>query len=157
MPAAATETIDAARTEFDAAWDEFFAAVRRARGRSLQEIEQEGLSLAQYQLLSSFAGDDRGTEMSVGALAAAAGVAQPTATRMLGGLERAGVVVRRPAGDDRRRVAVELTDGGRRLLGRKRKLVTAKQTAVFSRLEPADRKRAAALLRTMAAAIEEPA
>lgn len=154
MPAR-SETADATRTEFDAAWDEFFAAVRRARGRSLQEMEQEGLSLAQFQLLSSFMDDDSATEMSVGALATAAGVAQPTATRMLGGLERAGVVVRRPAGDDRRRVVVELTDAGRSLLGRKRKLVAAKQDAVFSRLEPADRKRAATLLRAMAAGIEE--
>jgi DNA-binding MarR family transcriptional regulator len=91
----------------------------------------------------------------VGALAEGAGIAQPTATRMLDGLERQGIVERRPSTADRRSVEVELTARGRRLLNRKRKLVDEKRQAVFESLEAADRESAARLLRTLAAAIED--
>ena len=77
MTAAETDT----RTDFDAAWDEFLGAMRRARGRAQQEAEREGLSIAQFQLIYPFADLDRGESLSVGALAEAAGVAPPTATR----------------------------------------------------------------------------
>ncbi|MQA72948.1 MAG: MarR family transcriptional regulator [Solirubrobacterales bacterium] len=143
------------RADFDAAWDEFFAAIRRARGRAAQEAEREGLSLAQFQLLYPFAERDRVDSLPVGALADAAGVAQPTATRTLDALERHGVVERRPSSEDRRSVIVALTARGRRLLDHKRDLVAAKRRAVYESLEPGDRERAAGLLRALAAAIGE--
>jgi DNA-binding MarR family transcriptional regulator len=142
------------RTEFDAAWDEFVGAIRRARGRAAEEAEREGLSLAQFQLLFSFAELGRADSLPVGTLAAAAGIAQPTATRTLDGLERQGVVERRPSTHDRRSVTVHLTPRGRRLLDRKRELVAAKRRAVFESLDPSDREHAARLLRALAAAIE---
>ncbi|MGH2985873.1 MAG: MarR family winged helix-turn-helix transcriptional regulator [Solirubrobacterales bacterium] len=144
-----------AREDFDLAWDEFFGAIRRARGRAAQEAEREGLSLAQFQLIFPFAELHRGDGLSVGALAEAAGVAQPTATRTLDGLERDGIVERRPSSEDRRSVTVHLTAAGHRLLKRKRDLVARKRRAVYESLEPADRERAPALLRALAAAIEE--
>ena len=74
---------------------------------------------------------------------------------MLDGLERQGCrappVDRGPA-----HVEVQLTARGRRLLNRKRKLVDEKRRAVFESLDAADRESAARLLRTLAAAIEEP-
>ena len=105
-PAAiATAQADTAtRAEFDAAWTEFFGAIRRARGRATREVEREGLSLAQFGLLFSFVELERGDVLPVGALAEAAGIAQPTATRMLDGLERQGIVERRPSTADRRSV-----------------------------------------------------
>ena len=156
-PAAiATAQADTAtRAEFDAAWTEFFGAIRRARGRAAREVEREGLSLAQFGLLFSFVELERGDVLPVGALAEGAGIAQPTATRMLDGLERQGIVERRPSTADRRSVEVELTARGRRLLNRKRKLVDEKRRAVFESLEAADRESAARLLRTLAAAIED--
>ena len=56
MTATETDT----RTDFDAAWDEFLGAMRRARGRAQQEAEREGLSIAQFQLIYPFADLDRG-------------------------------------------------------------------------------------------------
>jgi DNA-binding MarR family transcriptional regulator len=142
------------RADFEAAWDEFFGAMRRARGRAASEAEKEGLSLAQFQLLYSFAELDTDEALPVGALAEAAGVAQPTATRMLDGLERQGVVERRPSTADRRSITVRLTPRGRRVLNRKRKLVAEKRRALFEALDPKDRESAARLLRTLAATIE---
>lgn len=144
------------REDFDAAWDEFFGAIRRARGRAAAEVESEGLSLAQFQLLFSFAELGSGDSRPVGAIAEAAGVAQPTATRMLDGLERQGVIERRPSTEDRRSVTVNLTSRGRRLLNRKRALVAEKRRAVYESLDPDERERAPALLRKLATAIDEP-
>ena len=144
-----------ARADFDAAWAEFFGAIRRARGSAAAEAEREGLSVAQFGLLFSFVELGRGDVLPVGALAEAAGVAQPTATRMLDGLERQGVIERRPSTEDRRSVSVALTARGRRLLNRKRKLVEEKRRAVFESLDAADRESAARLLRTLAATIDD--
>jgi DNA-binding MarR family transcriptional regulator len=143
------------RAEFDAAWDEFFGSIRRARGRAAQVAGREGLSLAQFQLLYAFVEGDGAEQLAVGVLAERGGVAQPTATRILDALERDDIVERRPSEDDRRSVVVSLTDEGRRLLNRKHKLVEAKRTAVFESLDPDDRERAPHLLRALAAAIED--
>jgi DNA-binding MarR family transcriptional regulator len=143
------------RREFDAAWDEFFGSIRRARGRAVQVAEKEGLSLAQFQLLYAFVEGGGADQLAVGVLAERAGIAQPTATRILDALERDGIVERRASEEDRRSVIVSLTAAGRRLLNRKRKLVEAKRTEVFESLDTADRKRAAKLLRALAAAIEQ--
>lgn len=142
------------RAEFEAAWDEFFGAIRRARGRAATEAEREGLSLAQFQLLYAFAERGARQRIPVGALAESAGVAQPTATRTLDALERQGVIARRASTEDRRSIEVELTDRGRRLLERKRRLVEAKRKSVFESLGAADRGHAARLLRKLAAAID---
>src|SRR4051794_9092501 len=101
-----TRTSRETRAEFDAAWDAFGRAIRRARGRASAEAEREGLSLAQFHLLYAFSDLGRGEGITVGALAESAGVAQPTATRTLDGLERAGVVERRASTADRRATEV---------------------------------------------------
>lgn len=151
----ATSAPSGTRQDFDTAWDEFAGAVRRARGRAAQEAEQEGLSLAQFQLIFPFAELDHDQGLPVGALAEAAAIAQPTATRTLDALERQGIVERRPSSEDRRSVTVRLTARGRRLLKRKRDLVAKRRTAVYESLAAADRERAPVLLRALAAAIEE--
>lgn len=150
-----TTTKTDAATEFELAWDEFFAAIRRARGRAASEAEAEGLSLAQYQILYSFIERRLADGASVGALAESAGIAQPTATRTLDGLERQGVVERRPSTEDRRSVTVHLTARGRRLLDRKRKLVEAKRRATLESIAPEDRETAARVLRALAAGIDQ--
>jgi MarR family transcriptional regulator, organic hydroperoxide resistance regulator len=137
---------------FSEAWDEFFAAVRRARGRAAQGHEPGTLTLAQYQLLAVF---EREKELSTGEVALAGGVAAPTATRMLAGLERDGIVERHDSETDRRSVRVQLTEEGRKLLAHKRKRVAAKQKAIYESLDPDERKQAVSILNRLAVAMED--
>ena len=58
-------------------------------------------------------------------LARAVGVRQPTLTHHLDGLERSGFVTRRRDGGDRRAQRVELTEEGRRLFVRLRRVAAA--------------------------------
>ncbi|MFN2615714.1 MAG: MarR family winged helix-turn-helix transcriptional regulator [Thermoleophilaceae bacterium] len=147
----ATIETGAAPAEFDAAWDDFFAAIRRARARAAREPGGE-LTIPQFQLLVAL-GETPGTP--VGELAAAAEMSHPTATRMLDSLERAGVVERRHSSDDRRVVAVHLTRKGRRLLERKRALISEKRRALYDSLDEPERVQVERLLRRLAQAIED--
>jgi DNA-binding MarR family transcriptional regulator len=128
----------------------FFAAVRRARGRAAHV--EEGLSLAQYQLL---VGLREVPSLTVGELGAAGSVAQPTATRMLALLERRAVVVRARDERDGRRVCVRLTDAGREALEAKHAEIEAAKRKVAAQFTPAERARAAALLERLARVIDE--
>jgi DNA-binding MarR family transcriptional regulator len=136
---------------FDAAWDDFFAAIRRARARAARESGGE-LTIPQYLLLAALL---ERADQPVGELAAAAEVSHPTATRMLDSLERAGVVERRHSNDDRRVVSVRLTRKGRRVLERKRASISSKRRALYESLDEAEREHAEHLLRRLAEAIEE--
>jgi MarR family transcriptional regulator, organic hydroperoxide resistance regulator len=142
---------EASVAAFDAAWDEFFGALRRARGRAVGR-QRGGLSLSQYHLLRPL--EDR-ADLPVGELALAAGVSSPTATRMLDVLERSGLVVRRRSEADRRMVGVRLTSSGRRLLARKRLQVAERRLELFNSLAPGERRHAGRLLMRLAGLIEE--
>lgn len=136
---------------FETAWDEFFAAMRRARGRSARERGEE-LTLSQQNLLTALG---EHPQLPVGEIALAAGVAPPTATRMLDHLERAGIVRREHSTRDRRVVTVALTDQGQRLLERKRSTVHAKRRTLYESLDPDEREQAQRLLHRLADLIEE--
>ncbi len=131
--------------------DEFFRALRRARGRANQ-AHAEGLSLAQFQLLDVL-GDGR--TRTVGQLAEAGGIAQPTATRMLEALERVGVVQRSPALQDRRCVLVSLTPAGDGALEEKRAAIRAARERIFSSLTAKERRDGAVLLRRLSTLMED--
>src|SRR5919199_6359291 len=149
MPSqATTEATDVAA--FAAALDDFVRAARRARGRLANEAD---LSLSQYHLLEPLVGVDE-PGLGVGALACAAGVSAPTATRMLAGLERGGLVERRTCTRDRRVVRVALTADGAERMERKRKRMQARHEELYRSLEPGERAQAARLLERLAAAIE---
>ena len=139
------------RDEFVAAWRHFFAAVRKARGRG---VAQSGEELTLSQLYVLLALRDEG-ELRVGALAEAAGLAAPTVTRMLDGLEKDGVVERRHSKEDRRAVTATLTKRGCELVDAKRKAVDEKLGTVYDSLDPADRAQAERLLTSLAEAVEE--
>jgi MarR family transcriptional regulator, organic hydroperoxide resistance regulator len=139
------------REAFEQAWNDFFAAVRRARGRAARD-PRLGLSLAQYQVIAPL---EEAGELPVGELACAAGIATPTTTRMLGALARDGVVTRRDSSVDRRVVTVRLTDKGRRLARAKGKVVAEKRRRAYESLSPRERRDAVALLRRLAEVIEE--
>ena len=138
--------------EFSLAWEAFFRATRRARGRSTGPIEGSNLSLAQYQLHQAL----RGTpELPVSDLAASAGVAPPTATRMLDALVREALVERTPAEHDRRVVLVSLTAAGRDAVHAAAARVGAARARVRDHLSPAEQEQAAALLRRLATIVED--
>jgi DNA-binding MarR family transcriptional regulator len=149
VSAAVTDTTPS--ETFDAALEEFFGAVRRGRARAARQVGAGELTLSQFALLGAF---DDAQERQVGELAEAAGVAGPTATRMLDGLERRGIVERRPSQSDRRAVSVRLTPEGRRLVERKRKLSREARRALYDSLSPSERAQAERLLRRLAEVIE---
>jgi DNA-binding MarR family transcriptional regulator len=143
---------DATSDDFPDAWEDFFRAVRRAKGRAAAQPPADGLSFSQYQLLAPLAAEPAQT---IRALAEAAGVAAPTATRMLDGLERDGHVTRAPGESDRRCVAVELTAEGRQALDVTRAALEANRRRISASLTPEDRVEAARLLRRLARVVEE--
>lgn len=135
---------------FAEAWESFFVAVRRARGRASRG--QSGLTLSQLNLLRAL--EEHG-ERPVGLMAEAAEVAGATATRMLDGLEREGLVTRRSSAEDRRVVMVALTDRGQVAVEQKRARVDAKLRLVFERLTRDEQRRAEPLLRRLAEVVDE--
>ena len=140
-----------ATDQFAAAWETFFRTTRRLRARAGKQ-DLGGLSLAQYQLLQLLRDAD---ELTVGVLAEGAGVAAPTATRMLDCLERDGHVTRRHSESDRRSVLIALTPSGRDAVDAAHEQVTAWRRRVFEALEPAEREQAAALLIRLSRVMEE--
>ena len=92
------------------------AAIHLLR-RAAEEDRAAGLSRARLSALSVVV--FRGP-LTLGELAAAEGVRSATMTGIVNGLERDGLVRRRPHGTDRRAVQVEATAAGRRLLERAR-------------------------------------
>ena len=129
----------------------FFRAARRARGRAARLDPKQGLSLAQYHALEPlFEGP-----CTVGKAAERAGVAPPTATRMLDGLADRGLVERSPDPGDRRAVIVSLTARGRRAAAAKAKELEAARMRLAAAFDEDDQARAARLLHRLAEVIEE--
>lgn len=133
------------------AWSRFLASLRRARARAAQDPEAE-LTLPQYLLIAPLA-DEPGR--TVGALAAAAGVASPSATRMLDGLERDGIVRREASAHDRRAVTVRLTRAGARVVRVERARLEAKRAMLFDALDSEERAQGARLLDRLADVLED--
>jgi len=141
------ERVDA----FTATWERFFRAARRARARAPERGAGE-LTLAQYLLLAPLR---ERSPQAVRELADAAGVAGPTATRLLDSLEAAGVVQRRPSERDRRSVEVSLTAEGERMLTKTQRWVDAGRRRIYDALEPDERADAERLLARLADIFEE--
>ncbi|HEX8052016.1 MAG TPA: MarR family transcriptional regulator, partial [Thermoleophilaceae bacterium] len=142
MPATTTASTATRAEAFEHAWDDFFAASRRARGRAAQD-RSGGLTPAQYHLVAPL---DGAAPLACGELALAAGVAAPTASRMLDALVRDGIVTREGSTADRRVVSVALTAKGRRLVRDKAKLISSKRRAVYASLTEDEREQAIVLL-----------
>ncbi|MFP3943054.1 MAG: MarR family winged helix-turn-helix transcriptional regulator [Alphaproteobacteria bacterium] len=134
----------------DGARVEARAAVHRLHGaaihllRSLRtEDQRSGVSGPKLSVLSVLV---FGGPASLSELAEAEQVRRPTMTQLVNTLEMEGMVRKRPGGGDRRRVRVEATAKGRRLLeaGRNRRL--SELAGRFEALSARDR---AALLRAL--------
>jgi DNA-binding MarR family transcriptional regulator len=143
--------VTVATDQFAAAWETFFRTTRRLRSRAGRQ-PLEGLTLPQYHLLEALRDAD---ELTVGLLAEAAGVAPPTATRMLDCLARDGYVTRRHSEEDRRSVLISLTPSGRIAVQAAHEQVSVWRRRVFESLEPEEREQAAALLTRLSRAMEE--
>jgi DNA-binding MarR family transcriptional regulator len=115
------------RTRKSEVADRLHSAAIHLLRRAAEEDKATGLSRARLSALSVVV--FRGP-LTLGELAAAEGVRSATMTGIVNGLEREGLVRRRPHGTDRRAVQVEATAAGRRLLDRARarrlELVTSK-------------------------------
>ena len=140
-----------ATDQFAAAWETFFRTTRRLRSRAGRELS-EGLSLPQYHLLEPLRESE---ELTVGILAEGAGVAAPTATRMLDCLARDGYVERRHSEADRRAVLVSLTPNGREAVEAAYEQVSAWRRRVFESLDPKEREQAARLLTRLSQVLKE--
>lgn len=148
LPSVTSPTGDVDPAEFWPVWDEFFAAVRRVRGRAARE---DGLTISQFHLLCAV---ERAPEAGLRELAAAVGASAPTVTRMLTSLERAGVIERATAVRGQRRVCVALTARGQELLREKRTVMDARRATVYASLTPEERAQLQRLLPRLAEALD---
>lgn len=148
MPAVQAQATDLER--FTEAWEEFTGALLHARSRASQQGAP--LSHAQYHLLLALSHEPG---MGVGEMAAAAGCASPTATRILDGLERDGVVVRESSTEDRRRTIVSLTAKGKRLLSQQARKHQLKKQRLYEQLSASERRQTEVLLRRLAEVISD--
>jgi MarR family transcriptional regulator, organic hydroperoxide resistance regulator len=111
-----------------------------------------GLSLSQYGLLELLV--DR-QSARVQELAAHAGITPSTATRILDALQRRGVVKRTRSDEDRRAVAVSLTDAGRQVVHAEQEWLRGRQRTFYAALPGAEQELAPDLLFRLAALIDE--
>jgi DNA-binding MarR family transcriptional regulator len=140
------------RQRFSDAWESFFRTTRRLRARAGRLPGEAHMSVPQYQLLEPLRA---GGALPVGELAEAAGIAPPTATRMLDGLARDGYITRRHAEYDRRSVLVGLTAEGEKALEVAHGYVEAWRGRVLDRLEPEERDQAAAIMERLSQVLAE--
>lgn len=130
---------------FTEAWDAFVLAIRRSQARGAQSPDD--LTLAQYYLLHPL---EEASGVALSRLAECAGIAPPTATRIVDGLEKAGLVQRERSKTDRRAVLVSLTATGRRRVARKRSELAERRRRLYENLEPEERRQSERLLRHLA-------
>jgi DNA-binding MarR family transcriptional regulator len=136
---------------FTDAWEAFFRAVRRQRAQHNNGSDGCALSVPQLSILGPLADGPA----KVKDLAAAAQVSAPTATRMLDGLAKQGLVERHHTHEDRRCVLVALTEDGHRAVDIKRREVQEKRHKIAALLDEEDRAQATRLLQRLADAMEE--
>jgi DNA-binding MarR family transcriptional regulator len=132
-------------------FDALAQAVRRARGTT-QPDRNGALTLSQYAILQTLT-DREHARMSE--LAAEAGIAPSTATRILDALERRAIVTRRRSREDRRGVTVTLTDFGRDALQTQDAWLRGRQRAFFAGLPAHEQELAPDLLVRLAGLIDE--
>jgi MarR family transcriptional regulator, organic hydroperoxide resistance regulator len=137
--------------DFLEGFDALAQAVRRARGATGHGADG-GLTLSQYGLLEGLANR---RVARVQELATAAGISASTATRILDALERRGIVRRRRSSQDRRAVAVSLTDLGHDLLRAEQEWLRGRQRAFYASLPDAEQELAPDLLLRLAALIDD--
>jgi DNA-binding MarR family transcriptional regulator len=110
------------------------------------------LTLSQYSLLLPLSNSDTAR---VSDLAAGAGIAPSTASRILDVLERRAIVCRSRSEEDRRGVTVTLTDRGRAALAAQHEWMRGRQVEFFDGLPEEEQALVSDLLVRLAALIDE--
>ena len=129
---------------------ELVVQLRLTVGRLARRLRQQTEGEITASQLSALATVRRFGPLSLGALAAVERVRPPTMTRIVGQLEAAGLVVRRPSLRDRRSAEVELSAAGRELLDRSRTRKDAYLAERLATLAPGE----VAVLRQAAATLQ---
>jgi DNA-binding MarR family transcriptional regulator len=106
-----------------------------------------GIGRPEFDVLATLRRSGEPYELSPGALAASMMLSSGGTTARLDRLERAGLVERRPAPDDRRGVLVRLTPGGREIIEQAVGAGLAEQQRLLAHLSPTKQKQLDALLR----------
>lgn len=99
-------------------------------GQFHARLRRHGLQVPEWRVLASLSSGDG---LTVGELAAIALLRQPTMTKTIDRMERAGLVVRRPGAADRRQVQVFATPAGRRRVRAALRDAKAHEAEVLSR------------------------
>jgi DNA-binding MarR family transcriptional regulator len=141
----------ASAEDFLVAFETLAQAVRRARGAVAQDTPGR-LTLSQYSLLMPLSSADTAR---VSDLAAGAGIAPSTASRILDALERRAIVRRARSEEDRRGVTVTLTDHGRATLDQQHEWMRGRQLEFFDDLPEEERQLVSDLLVRLGALIDE--
>jgi DNA-binding MarR family transcriptional regulator len=121
--------------------------------RRLRQQSLAGLSPAQSSALGTV---DRLGTPTLGEVAASEQVQPPTMTRLITGMEEAGLVVRLADTADRRICRVRITAEGRRTLQRIRSLKNAYLTRRLAGLDPAEQAAAAELALLLERLVTDP-
>ena len=136
--------------------EELTARLRAAVARLHRRLRQEslaGLSPAQASLLASL---HRLGTPTLGELALAEQVQPPTMTRLVAGLESAGLVVKLADPGDRRVARVGLTPAGRTTLGDIRQMKNAYLARRLTALDPVDQAAVAPLVHLLETLVPAP-
>ena len=126
----------------------FMQALRRMDGSCRRAGRVGGLPRGSLEVLlaiHAYSCHHDGAPLRVGALSDRMEQSAPAISRWVGDLEDRGLL-RRFAGDDRRTVCVELTDGGRALLDRGRSQLLGAVALMLEELGPEDGERLIALM-----------
>jgi DNA-binding MarR family transcriptional regulator len=126
--------------------DELATRLRVAVTRLNRRLRQQSLAGLSPAKASALGTVNRLGRPTLGELAVAEQVQPPTVTRLVTGMEEAGLVVRSTDAGDRRVVRVRITAEGRRTLQRIRTLKNAFLTRQLAALDPEERATAAALV-----------
>ena len=142
------EALSAVREEFGC----LMGAERRLRGRDQHRKNDDGLTVAQVRALFAL---DQNEPATVGEIADTARLSPASVTAMLDELERDGIVTRVRSDADRRRVLVTLTDEGRALLKKRRRLWLKRWELALTDVPEGDLEAAAEVMCRIAGVLDE--
>jgi DNA-binding MarR family transcriptional regulator len=152
MSAAPPEGRDAALAGLREEFGALLGAERRLRSRDSHRKEAGGLSNAQVRALFVLGAHE---ESTAGEIAEKARLSPGAVSGMLDELEQTGIVSRVRCADDRRRVLVNLTDAGRKVLGERKRRWTKRWEDAMDGVDDRDLEAAAEVMRRIAASLED--
>ena len=129
-------TTAASRRQVAEAVLEITLLVTRLVTPEVRRLRPKRLSLSHMRALGFL---DANPDADLSALADYVGLALPSTSTLIDGLTRRGLVVRRAAPNDRRRLRLRLTDSGKRALGTALAAARRVLDGRFAGLSPSDR------------------